>query len=59
MGAFWEAPEEHEEVTMVVQNCGPVDMHIPRVTKMGVLENIHRETIQPIDGKKIIKQLEI
>ena len=25
---------------------------------MGILENIHREKIQPMDGKKIIKQLE-
>jgi hypothetical protein len=43
---------------MVVQNCSLVDMTIPRGTKMGLLENIHGETIQPMDGKKIIEQLE-
>jgi len=43
---------------MVVQNCSPVDMHIPRGTKMGLLDNIHGETIQPMDSKKIIEQLE-
>jgi len=43
---------------MVVQNCSSADMHIPRGTKMGILENIHGEKIQPMDGKKIIEQLE-
>jgi hypothetical protein len=44
--------------SLVVQNCSPVDMHIPRGTKMGLLENIHNEMIQPMDDKKIIEQLE-
>jgi len=57
-GPGWVVPNHAGQVTMVVQNCSPVDMHIPRGTKMGVLENIHGEKIQPMDGKKIIEQLE-
>ncbi len=54
----WVVPNHAGQVTMVVQNCSPVDKHIPRGTKMGILENIHGEKIQPMDGKKIIEQLE-
>jgi hypothetical protein len=60
-GPGWVVPNHTGQVTMVVQNCShcsPVDIHIPRGTKMGLLENIHGETIQPMDGKKIIVQLE-
>ncbi len=58
-GPGWVVPNHAGQVTMVVQNCSPVDLHIPRGTKMGVLENIHHEKIQPqpMDGKKIIEQL--
>jgi hypothetical protein len=51
-------PYHAGQVTMVVQNCSPVYMIIPRGTKMGMLENIHGETVQPMDGWKIIEQLE-
>ena len=57
-GPGWVVPNHAGQVTMVVQNCSPVDMHIPRGTKMGVLENIHGEEITPMDGKKIIEQIE-
>jgi hypothetical protein len=57
-GPGWVVPNHTGQVTMVVQNCSPVDMHIPRGTNMGVLENIHGEKIQPMDGKKIVEQLE-
>jgi hypothetical protein len=56
-GPGWVVPNHTGQVTMVVQNCSPVDLHIPRGTKMGVLENIHHEKIQPMDGKKIVEQL--
>ncbi len=57
-GPGWVVPNHAGQVTMVVQNCSPVDLHIPRGTKMGTLENIHGEKIQPMDGKKIIEQLD-
>ncbi len=47
-GPGWVVPNHAGQVTMVVQNCSPVDMHILRVTRMGVLENIHGEKIQPM-----------
>jgi hypothetical protein len=50
-------PNHAIQVTMVVQNCSPTDLHIPRGTKMGVLENIHGERILPMDGKKIVEQI--
>jgi hypothetical protein len=56
-GPGWLVPNHAGQVTMVVQNCSPVDLHIPRGTKMGVLENIHCEKIHPMDGKKIVEQL--
>ncbi len=56
-GPGWVVPNHSGQVTMVVQNCSPVDLHIPRGTKMGVLENIHGERILPIDGKKIVEQI--
>jgi hypothetical protein len=51
-GPGWVIPNHASQVIMVVQNFSLVDMHIPRGTKMGVLENIHGETIQPMDGRK-------
>jgi len=54
-GRGWVVPNHSGQVTMIVQNCSPVDMHIPGGTKMGILENIHGEKIQPM---KIIEQLE-
>jgi hypothetical protein len=57
-GPGWIIPNHAGQVIMVVQNCSPVDMHIARGMKMGVLENIHGEKIQPMDGKNIIEQLE-
>ena len=57
-GPGWVVPNHTGQVTMVVQNCSPVDKHIPRGTKMGVLGNIQGEQILPMDGKKIIEQIE-
>ncbi len=56
-GPGWVIPNHAGQVTMVVQNCSPVDLHIPRGTKMGILENIHSKKIHPVDGKKIVEQL--
>jgi hypothetical protein len=56
-GPGWVVPNHAGQVTMVVQNCSPVDMPIPRGTKMGMLENIHGEKLQP--SKKIIDFLYI
>ena len=56
-GPGWVVPNHAGQVTMVVQNCSPVDLHIPRGTKMGVVENIHHEKIRPMDGKKIVEQI--
>ncbi len=42
-GPGWVVPNHAGQVTMVVQNCSPVDLHIPRGTKMGVLENNHHK----------------
>jgi hypothetical protein len=53
----WVVPNQTGQVTMVVQNCSPTDLHIPRGTKMGVLENIHGKRILAIDGKKIVEQI--
>ncbi len=56
-GPGWVVPNHTGQVTMVVQNCSPVDLHIPRGTKMGMLENIHGKRILPMDGNKIVEQI--
>ena len=57
-GPGWVIPNHACQLTMVVQNCSPVDMQIPRGTKMCVLENIQGEQMMTLDGKKIIEQIE-
>jgi len=54
----WVLPNHAGQVTMVIQNCSPVDLHIPRGTKMGIFENVQGERILPMDGKKIVEQIE-
>ena len=51
-------PNHAGHVTVLVQNCGPVDIEIPRGTNMGELENIHHETLTPLDGAKLCEMLE-
>ncbi len=46
-GPGWVIPNHAGQVTMVVQNCSPVDLHIPRGTKMGLIQNIHGKRILP------------
>jgi hypothetical protein len=56
-GPSWVVPNHTGQVTMMVQNCSLVDLHIPSGTKMGMLENIQCERILPMDGKKIVEQI--
>jgi hypothetical protein len=56
-GPGWVVPNHAGQVTMVVQNCSPVDLHIQRGTKMGILENIHGIYIHPMYRKKIVEQI--
>ena len=42
-------PNHAGHVTMLVQNCSPVDIEIPRGTVMGELENIHQEKLTPLN----------
>ncbi len=56
-GPGWVVPNHSGQVTMVVQNYSPVDMHIPRGTKMALLDNIHSETIYPMNGKRLLINL--
>ena len=49
-------PNHQGDVTILLQNCGDVDMEIPRCTAIGYLENLQHNSykeIYAIDEKKI------
>jgi hypothetical protein len=49
-------PNHQGDVTILLQNCGDVDMEIPRCTAIGYLENLQNNSFQEIyaiDEKKI------
>ena len=49
-------PNHQGDVTVILQNCGDVDMEIPRCTTIGYLENLQNNAfneIYPVDEQKI------
>ena len=48
-------PNHAGHVTVLVQNCGPTDMEIPRGVIVGELENIHNEILQPLNSANFHK----
>ena len=46
-------PNHAGQVTVLVQNCSPVDIELPRGITVGELENIHHEKLQPLDTDKL------
>ena len=49
-------PDHAGHVTVLVQNCSPVDMEIPRNTVIGELENIHALKLTPLDATKLLQR---
>ena len=50
-------PNHAGQITMVIQNCSPVDLHLPRGTQMGTLENISEEELKPMDNEKLLEAM--
>jgi hypothetical protein len=56
-GPGWVIPNHAGQVKMVVQNCSPVDMHILRGTKMGILETYMERKISQWMERKLLRSL--